>query len=496
MKGMRSNLLSRSLNPQKLLLQGYCLLCLASITLPALAQPSGTRLEYKGLFPRYISGLAPETIWLFSWISFVCFVTGIQMLTFKYLYFRGKASAAKADRISLVVMLSFMVPAFIFMSKIMTFLYSAGATIYFLLAVGFFVLFTAIAYNDRTWAIATEKYNQGDYPAAIELFEQAISRRPECHEFYLWCAYSYSNLEKLDEALLVCDRALTAIPNQLDIRALRASILVDLFRVEEASIELNQLIEQHPEYERLFETRANLFLQQYKYDEALKDLKAIHFPTIWAKLKRCVALVGLNRYEEASDEFHAFMRNMKEQLPRKHMSILMLYSGWIRIMERKFDTAIQEYTTALELDQQSIGACLNRAYCYLVQEKYELAHNDISIVQAKTLEASKKQYCQYVYSIYLWRTGDLPGALKIMQETINAPSERTIYLSYLGQLTLIDGRLEDAKAFLDEAISLDPNSAEAHYVRSRLFDKTGQTELAAADRAKVEAWKYRPCFEW
>lgn len=476
-----------------LLSKAFAAICLALTALPALAQPREWGYQLKS--PYYSRQFDDTTIVIWLLLSVCSLLAGIGIGTYKYLYSMGESSKSEARQKALIVVVLLLVPTAIVFSSLVQFFQSSGNAIFAPLVFSLSVLFAAIFNYDHNWVTACDKYNKRDFSGAIKHFELEIIKQQKNRELYVWCTNAHICLDQFEQALAVCDRALALIPDALDIRAQRVGILIEIDRVDEALIELNQLIEQHPEYEYLLELRSDLFTHQYQFDKAIEDLDAMKKPSLWSKIKRCQAHVGLNQYETAANEFHHIMRNLDERLPKQDMAMLMSFSGWIRIIEHKFDFAIKEFTTAIELDSQLVWAYLNRAYCYLVQGKHDLARNDIAVVQAKTLVGRKKLYCHFLYSLYQWRIGDLPGALAAAHDAIGNYGDKAMYLSNLGLMQMVNGQLDEARISLDCAIALNPHDAEAHYQRSRLFEKMGLSELAASDRAKVEAWKYRPYFE-
>lgn len=469
--------------------------CVVLSTVPAFAQPSRWPAEYKRA-PFYAAQFDDTTIAIWLLLSVCCLLAGVGIGTYKHLYSKGESSKPEARQKALIVVVLLLVPIAIVYSSLVQFFQSSGNVIFAPLVFSFSVLFAAIFSYDHNWATACDKYKKRDYSGAIKHFELEIAKQRKNPELYIWCTNAHICLDQFEDAMAVCDRALALIPDDIEIRAQRAGILIEIDKVDEALIELNRIIELHPEYEYLLEIRSDLFTHQYQFDKAIEDLDAMKKPSLWSKIKRCQAHVGLNQNEIAAKEFHNIMRNLDEQLPRQNMAELMGFSGWMRIIERKFDIATQEFTTAIELDPQLVWAYLNRAYCYLVQGKHDLARNDIAVVQAKTLLARKKQYCDFMYSLHLWRTGDLSGALAAAHAANGIYGDKAMYLSNLGLMQMVNGQLDEARISLDCAIALNPHDAEAHYQRSRLFEKMGLSELAASDRAKVEAWKYHPNFEW
>ncbi|MCW5824220.1 MAG: hypothetical protein KIT34_15555 [Cyanobacteria bacterium TGS_CYA1] len=469
--------------------------CVVLTAAPALAQSHKWAREYKPVsFQAPLFDDTTITAWLL--LSVCSLLAGIGIGTYKYLYSKGESSKSEARQKAFIVVVLLLVPTAISFSSLVTFFHSSGNAIFVPLVFSVSTLFAAIFSYDHNWATACDKYKKCNYSEAIKYFELAIIKQQKNSELYVWCTNAHICLDQFEEAIAVCDRALSLIPDALEIRAQKVGILIEIARVDEALIELNQLIEQHPEYEYLLELRSELFMQQYQFDKAIADLDTMKKPSLWSKIKRCQAHVGLNQNETATNEFHHFMRNLDERLPRQQMALLMGFSGWMRIIERKFDIAIQEFTTSLELDPHSVWQNLNRAYCYLVEGKHDLALNDIAMVQAKTLVGRKKLYCHFLYSLYLWRIGDLPRALAAAHDANGIYGDKAMYLSNLGLMQMVNGQLDEARISLDNAIALNPHNAEAHYYRLRLFQKMGLDDLAGADRQKMDAWNYHPYFDW
>lgn len=439
--------------------------------------------------------LDDNTILIWLAISAICFLAGVGIATSKYIIFSGKCNKQKARLVALSAIASLLVPLSISFPVVAESFRSGEYSCYPLLWLCFFTLFLALFYNDRIRDTAFAKYNKREYKDAITYFEKEIIKYPNRAELYLYCAYSHYYLGQYEEALAVCDRYLAIKPDEINMLTIRATMFAELDKIEEAANEFSKLIEKRPDLDELYYLRANAYTQLYKYDLAIADLDKIKRPTIWATVPRCFIKTQTNRTQEAADEFHAMMSNLKDTFTKEHMSLLMSFSGFVRIVMRQMETAIQELTTAVQLYPKNSDAYKQRAFVYFVQGKLDLVQSNIECAEAVANSIRSRSHCIQMRSLLLWRRGDLDGAMEKAREAVNLCPGEANHLCGLGMMLLVAGRLEEAREALDRSIELDPFDAFSHWVRMKLFKKMGLDELALLDRQKVEEWKYRPYFE-
>lgn len=74
--------------------------------------------------------------------------------------------------------------------------------------------------------------------------------------------------------------------------------------------------------------------------------------------------------------------------------------------------------------------------------------------------------------------GDAPSAIRLLEEVVKEKSDYAPALRDLGALYLQTNNESKAQIVLEKSVALDPNDAETHFQLSRLYNLTGNSQLA------------------
>ncbi len=429
-----------------------------------------------------------QTVTLVYVLNLMLFILGIGLITFKVLFYRDLASFKTSCRVAVGLMALLAVLAFIFYQDITKSIQAPNF-------VSVLVFFCALAIGDRNIQKAHVKFVDKNYAEAIELYEKMIARFPKKRDLYLYCGHAHLAMSHFEEVISVADRYLNQISYYEPILILKLHALLKLDRFEDVLIASEGRTAKHKEAEQLHLFRAEALQRLYKHDEALAELDRIKKPDLWSKLERIQLEMKVHQTEKAISDFHSLMQNLTDKLPKEQMAHLLTFSSSIRMKERKFETAIQELTNSHQLDSTASFPLINRALCRMLLGQFEDAKRDLDIAQELAKSVLERVYVMCAKSTYLWKTGDLPGALRLACEANETRPNSAEILSDLGLMQMLNGLNDEARDSLSKAIEIDSYSGDAYYYRYKLFEKMGLTELAAADKAKIEQWKYRPYFE-
>ncbi len=113
---------------------------------------------------------------------------------------------------------------------------------------------------------------KGEYALAIETLEKICLRNPS--NAYLKHRFARSLLiaERVDDALVLADQAISLEPEHPEYRFGKSWILAQLNRFDEALTEINLACHQAPDNPSLFYSRARVLLGLNKREEAIEDL--------------------------------------------------------------------------------------------------------------------------------------------------------------------------------------------------------------------------------
>ncbi len=194
--------------------------------------------------------------------------------------------------------------------------------------------------------------------------------------------------------------------------------------------------------------------------------------------------------------------------------------------EGELETAVNEFTNAIDLDPDLMDARLQRGIAYIKLEKYVDAINDLSIVLSRDPENPKATYRR---AQARFATGDFKGAavdvkaslavnktfspswellgdihveskdyqsaLVAYTKTVEYAPKEIAYLLKKVRIELLLNLTAEAISDCDEILNIEPEFYEAYYIRSRAKKLMGDVEGALKDLDKgleFDAWKNNP----
>ncbi|MDB9518926.1 tetratricopeptide repeat protein [Roseofilum reptotaenium CS-1145] len=259
----------------------------------------------------------------------------------------------------------------------------------------------------------------------LEKLDRELASNPQNARAWAGRGENYRLMKRYREALEDFNRAIELNPNYAWALAHRGetSFLLDAF--EEALEDFNRAIELQPNYVWALAHRGVTYERIERYEDALVDLdRAIELQPdyAWAIAYRCRTYEMLRRYEEALVEFDRAIALDKT----------IIKEGWLA--ERGlFLTLIERYAEAMEHYQQALETD---------------PEDSLTLYWIATLKARWKGLLE--------ARPEIERAKSVLQAKLAADSSETSATIYeLGGLAAIEGRNDEALAFLEEAISLD-----------------------------------------
>jgi tetratricopeptide (TPR) repeat protein len=131
---------------------------------------------------------------------------------------------------------------------------------------------------------------------------------------------------------------------------------------------------------------------------------------------------------------------------------------------------------------------LNRGQIYAVR-------NELDQAQTALLRSIAKHpgnpLAHFELGKLLHLRGDLPAAKTALLEAVRIEQNDPQYLQKLAAVCLALQEIDEALAYLERAVALDPNSKQAHYSLGQAWRRKGEREKAAASMKKFQELKQR-----
>lgn len=350
--------------------------------------------------------------------------------------------------------------------------------------------------------------NEGKIEEAIEVCDFALTQYISSMEFYFHKGRLLLEMDKLEIALENIEKALSLSPNSHEVNLLYAEILIEFKDYEMASFNLkkiyNDLSEDGKSYVHLLESRIY---------EGRKDFRKMFFslrealrrdhdnPILLNKIWLAAELSG--SYEESA-EFHL------ELIDKNPYSYLAWYNlgqayycleqyeesaeafEYVFIINKQFDIAYRDaaealimankYDKALSVYEELMEICQPDSDVYA---KMGLCHDHLG-----ERDTAKVYYLQSLKenpsnSMALFRMGECymieeqwTNAIKYYNKAIDADSNREDYLIAIAQAYFKNKNIKQAEIFFEKATEMAPELTKYWTQYAFFLMETGKTEEA------------------
>jgi tetratricopeptide (TPR) repeat protein len=241
--------------------------------------------------------------------------------------------------------------------------------------------------------------------------------------------------------------------------------------------DLDQAVELQPEMPDFLRLRAQHFLRDKKFTEALADvdraleLESDHPGTTEL---RGMILLGMERYDEALQAFNKSSELAPEAaLPYQHRSEVYRQQGAL-------GKAIEQLTKALELSPENVDALLVRASIYYEMKQADAALKDIE----KAIRAKPHLLQPYQMKAEILAASDrLDEAIAELKRLIPQAQDpaKVVLLSRLGAFHMFASQPHQAIDVLSKALELDSGANDALRLRADAYLNVGKHAEAIAD---------------
>jgi tetratricopeptide (TPR) repeat protein len=331
--------------------------------------------------------------------------------------------------------------------------------------------------------ISTMRLKKGNSQKVVTILNQAVQTFPACAGLHIYHAEVLSQLERHQEAVEACNRAIESDSTSSTAYREKSKYLHKLQREREALA----TIELDPDSEAAYIIKAEILASLRRGDEALAaydqaiQLDPHHF---YAYGEKAEFLASRHRDEDALATYDQFIERTPHIFKGYQEKLFFLH------IERK------RYTEALTTCEQCLARhpemaqaheWKGRTLWYL--DRYEEAL--LAYEEALRLDASDE-------NLYVGKAGVLSSlkrfdeALTVCEQAIHlAPAKASVYKEKAGILTR-QKRYEEALAAYQKVVQLDPNDAFAYEEVGDLLCQRGQ--FAEAVKAYHQALRLMPDF--
>lgn len=237
-------------------------------------------------------------------------------------------------------------------------------------------------------------------------------------------------------------------------------------------------------YQQLIVNASDLFYIQRKQNEAFAELKkAIEMdPTNpMAYFERGRLYLRLGKFDEAITEFNLAINYDPNFAPAWSVR------GVAWAQKQQFNQAIADMKKAIEIQPNNPDYYINLGTVYVAREDYEEAMKQFNLAIDVAPQVAKVYFSRAeLYKLM----GLLDQAIADYTQMINLSEPdsqtRVIGLYSRGIALFEKGDYQAAFADLDQAIALDPESAQAYFNRGVMYNGIGEIEKARADLRRAE----------
>lgn len=381
----------------------------------------------------------------------------------------------------------------------------------------FLIACSSVLYADNLKRPDSYNYTRGieaiqnnNLEEALDYLNKEITEHPDNGYAFAWVALVRNYNEEYGRALTAANIAVKKIPSKdKEYKAFafstRASVFLNLEDTIQAIKDYTQAIALTPEEDRLYNTRAQVYYEQNKYDLADNDYRKI----ISLKEGDVMGYMGLGRnanaqkrYEDAIKQFD-YVNKLEPSYSSAYSFRAESYIGL-----KKYNEAIDDVITALGIDQDDkafyeLQTLADSAFAQTVaklkvqklkEPKESSWPYDLGVVYEKTDRYAKaipfykeslaiesnKEIANRISNCYN-EIGDYDKALEYCDQAIALDSTKTNYLYFKANKLDNAGRSEEAIKVMDSYIAQNPEEYFPYYRRGWFKDHSGKTDEAIED---------------
>ncbi|HYK89416.1 MAG TPA: tetratricopeptide repeat protein [Acidobacteriota bacterium] len=253
---------------------------------------------------------------------------------------------------------------------------------------------------------------------------------------------------------------------------------------------LTKLVEQYPKSPHILTFLARIFLMDNKplnCSIAMKKAERVESLKEPDQFTLALCFVGMRKTDWASEEFV----KLAQSNPKN--ALYPYWQGRIAYDNYAFESAVEKFNKALELDPGFTRAYDNLGLCYEGMSNNELALK----YYERAVDLNRKQspaspWPPLNYGTLLLRQGALDQAEPVLRESVALGPRLPQTHHQLGILLGKQKRFTDAADELKKAIELDPTYPEAHFTLAHVYRQLGEPARAEAELSIFQKLKQAP----
>ncbi|CAN5251551.1 hypothetical protein BH10CYA1_BH10CYA1_09870 [soil metagenome] len=218
----------------------------------------------------------------------------------------------------------------------------------------------------RSYSMALEMEHNGQFTAALSIFQNNAKRNPGMFNANYQRACIYSKLGMYNEAVALCDQYIKDRPTTFEGRRLRAINYLQLGQLDKAIADADVALKANPKVADLYYVKARAAIYKKKYADAIKNyseiIKLQPVKELPARLERADAYTEMGEYEKAVADYDFLAKTEpKDETIFHHRSVVYLKM-------HNYDKAIADLQKFVELSpkdtlaQMSLGDGLFQAH--------------------------------------------------------------------------------------------------------------------------------------
>ena len=326
--------------------------------------------------------------------------------------------------------------------------------------------------SDARIALADRALANGLPGEAVNLLKKAMIKNYKSRQINEKLARSYiltaANLERdgnNTEAESLLNEAIGILPDQPEIRAKYADLLIDSGRLMEAERLLKRLVETNPSFEPGMLSYAKLLLRMGEVSASEKMVNSVlelapgnqEALKLRNQLNQNIPIISTPEVNMAMDS-----ESVKEQL--KSLEQSGNYDQQMALLKKFVSLNPDQAWAKFELSQLTLKQGNVEGAKSLVDEFLALEPNSIDGLMLKAR--------------VLHQSGDLNEALNMLMELENLHGDKLEVLNQIGQVYAKMGKFDQAKNVWQKILDLDPNHSETLFSFGQLEMELGQHKVA------------------
>jgi tetratricopeptide (TPR) repeat protein len=280
---------------------------------------------------------------------------------------------------------------------------------------------------------------------------------------------------KLDEAIVLLDRAVALDPSLIAARRVRMVVRLLQNDMPRALADLGPLIKQNPKDTDLLITRGKVLSILRQYDAAMADFD--HALVLDPKSSAAIVGRGLvfrnkGEREKALAEYdRALALNPKEKDAFVGRGIVYREQG-------QTDKALTQFDQALAIQPKNTEALAERGIALLMKGRAAEATPDLD----RALEANPNNLTAMLgRGLAMMATGQPARAVVALDQVIAKSPQNSFAYLLRGKALVTQGEFDRAMADFNEALTIKPKYAEALAARGLVWSKKHEFASALAD---------------